>query len=80
LRPEIGYGFLQFHTFEGMTLKVQRTRIEDGCAVAFAATVMGGAVIARDTALLPLSLVLKAMSLPSGIYEGSPAQPAAAQP
>jgi non-ribosomal peptide synthetase-like protein len=73
-------GFLQFHTFEGMTLKVQRTRIEDGCAVAFGATVMGGAVIARDTTLLPLSLVLKAMSLPSGIYEGSPAQPAATQP
>jgi hypothetical protein len=62
-----------------MTLKVQRTRIVDGCAVAFGATVMGGAVIARDTTLLPLSLV-KAMSLPSDIYEGSPAQPAAAQP
>ena len=73
-------GFLQFHTFEGMTLKVQRTRIEDGCAVAFGATVMGGAVLARDTTLLPLSLVLKAMSLPSDVYEGSPAQPAAAQP
>ena len=27
-------GFLQFHTFENMTLKVKRTHIRDGCAVA----------------------------------------------
>ena len=56
-------GFLQFHTFENMMLKVKRTHIQDGCAVAFGATVMGGAVIERDTTLLPLSLVLKEMNV-----------------
>ena len=73
-------GFLQFHTFENMTLKVKRTRIGDGCTVAFGATVMGGAVIERDTTLLPLSLVLKEMSMPTGIYEGSPAEPVGGSP
>jgi hypothetical protein len=68
-------GFLQFHTFEGMTLKVKRARIEDGCAVSFGATVMGGAVIERNTTLLPLSMVLKEMNLPPATYEGSPAEP-----
>jgi hypothetical protein len=42
-------GFLQFHSFENMTLKVKRTHLQDGCTVAFGATVMGGAVIARAT-------------------------------
>ena len=68
-------GFLQFHSFEDMVLKVKRTRIEDGCALASGATVMGGAVIERDTTLLPLSLVLKEMRLVTATYEGSPAQP-----
>ena len=68
-------GFLQFHTFENMMLKVKRTHIQDGCAVTFGTTVMGGAVIGRDTTLLPLSLVLKEMNMPTGNYEGSPAQP-----
>ncbi len=36
---------------------------------------MGGAVIERDTTLLPLSLVLKEMNLPTATYEGSPAEP-----
>ncbi|MGB8108409.1 MAG: phosphopantetheine-binding protein, partial [Pseudolabrys sp.] len=45
-------GFLQFHAFENMMLKVKRTHIHDGCTVAFGATVMGGAVIERDTTLL----------------------------
>ena len=67
-------GFLQFHTFENMTLKVKRTEIQDGCAVNFGATVMGGAVIERDTTLLPLSLILKEMHLLTGAYEGSPAE------
>ena len=65
-------GFLQFHTFENMTLKVKRTRIQDGCAVTFGATVMGGAVIERDTTLLPLSLVLKEMNLPTADLRGEP--------
>jgi non-ribosomal peptide synthetase-like protein len=69
-------GFLQFHTFENMTLKVKRTHIHDGCAVSFGATVMGGAVIERDTTLLPLSMVLKEMTMLTGVYEGSPAEPA----
>jgi non-ribosomal peptide synthetase-like protein len=69
-------GFLQFHTFENMMLKVKRAHIKDGCTVAFGATVMGGAVIERDTTLLPLSLVLKEMHLPTATYEGSPAEPA----
>jgi hypothetical protein len=69
-------GFLQFHTFENMTLKVKRARIGDGCAVTFGATVMGGAVIDRNTTLLPLSMVLKEMHIPTGVYEGSPAEPA----
>ena len=38
-------GFLQFHSFENMTLKVKRTHIQDGCTVSFGATVMGGAVM-----------------------------------
>jgi hypothetical protein len=69
-------GLLQFHTLENMTLKVKRTSIHDGCAIGFGATVMGGAVIERDTTVLPLSLILKEMILPTDIYEGSPAQPA----
>jgi hypothetical protein len=68
-------GFFQFHTFENMMLKVKRTRIEDRCAVSFGATVMGGAVIERDTTLLPLSLVLKEMRLVTATYEGSPVEP-----
>jgi non-ribosomal peptide synthetase-like protein len=67
-------GFLQFHTFENMMLKVKRTHIQDGCAVGFGATVMGGAVIQQDTTLLPLSMVLKEMNLLTGAYEGSPAE------
>ncbi len=68
-------GFLQFHTLENMMLKVKRTHIQDGCAVNVGATVMGGAVIERDTTLLPLSLVLKEMNLLTATYEGSPAEP-----
>ena len=56
-------------------LKVKRTHIHDGCTVAFGATVMGGAVIERDTTLLPLSLVLKEMNMITATYEGSPAEP-----
>jgi non-ribosomal peptide synthetase-like protein len=68
-------GFLQFHTFENMMLKVKRTEIEDGSAINFGATVMGGAVIEPGTTLLPLSLVLKEMHLPTGTHEGSPTEP-----
>jgi non-ribosomal peptide synthetase-like protein len=68
-------GFLQFHAFENMMLKVKRTHIHDGCTVAFGATVMGGAIIERDTTLLPLSLVLKEMNMITATYEGSPAEP-----
>ena len=71
-------GFLQFHSFEDMTLKVKRTRVDDGSTVAFGTTVMGGAVIERDTTLLPLSMVLKEMNLLSGDYEGSPTEPTTA--
>jgi len=67
-------GHPQFHTFENMTLKVKRTQIQDGCAVGIGSTVMGGAVIERDTTILPLSLVLKEMKLPSATYGGSPAE------
>ena len=68
-------GFLQYHTFENMMLKLKKTDIQDGCAVNFGATVMGGAVIEPGTDLLPLSLVLKEMQLPAAIYEGSPVEP-----
>jgi hypothetical protein len=68
-------GFFQLHTFENMMLKVKRTRIKDRCAISFGATVMGGAVIERDTTLLPLSLVLKEMKLVTATYEGSPVEP-----
>ena len=57
-----------------MTLKVKLTDIQDGSAVNFGATVMGGAVIEPETTLLPLSLVLKEMHLPTATYEGSPAE------
>lgn len=69
-------GFLQYHSFENMLLKVKRTQIDDRCTVNFGATVMGGAVVERDTTLLPLSLVLKEMTMLPGTYEGSPAEPA----
>ena len=36
---------------------------------------MGGAIIERDTTLLPLSLVLKEMKLFTATYDGSPAEP-----
>ena len=65
-------GFLQFHTFENMMLKVKRTHIQDGCAVSFGATVMGGAVIERDTTLLPLALVLKEMRMLTRHLRGEP--------
>jgi hypothetical protein len=71
-------GFLQYHSFENLMLKVKRTRIENGCAVTFGSTVMGGAVIERNTTLLPLSLVLKEMTLLTAVYEGSPAEPVSA--
>jgi carbonic anhydrase/acetyltransferase-like protein (isoleucine patch superfamily) len=58
-----------------MMLKVKLTDIQDGSAVNFGATVMGGAVIEPQTTLLPLSMVLKEMHLPTATYEGSPAEP-----
>jgi non-ribosomal peptide synthetase-like protein len=67
-------GFLQFHTFENMILKVKRTEISDGCTVDFGATVMGGVVMGPATSLSPLSLVLKEMRLPTASYEGSPVE------
>jgi non-ribosomal peptide synthetase-like protein len=70
-------GFLQYHTFENMMLKVKLTHIQDGSTVNFGATVMGGAVIEPETTLLPLSLVLKEMHLPTATYEGSPVEPSA---
>ncbi|MGB6438058.1 MAG: hypothetical protein WBE89_01720 [Methyloceanibacter sp.] len=70
-------GFLQFHTFENMILKVKQTHIQDGCAISSGATVMSGVVIERDTTVLPLSLVLKDMNLLSATYQGSPVEPAA---
>ncbi|MEM9027562.1 MAG: AMP-binding protein [Pseudomonadota bacterium] len=68
-------GFLQLHSFENMELKVKRTHIRDGGTVAVGATVMGGAVIEKDTTLMPLSMVLKEMNLIPAVYEGSPAEP-----
>ena len=68
-------GFLQYHTFENMMLKVKLCNIQDGSSVNFGATVMGGAVIEPETTLLPLSLVLKEMHLPTATYEGSPVEP-----
>lgn len=67
-------GFLQYHTFENMMLKVKLTQIQDGSAINFGATVMGGVAIEPRTTLLPLSLVMKDMHLPTAIYEGSPAE------
>ena len=68
-------GLLQLHTLENMMLKSKRTEIRDGSAVNFGATVMGGAVIEPETTILPLSLVLKEMYLPTATYEGSPTEP-----
>ncbi|MGI9512789.1 MAG: AMP-binding protein [Anderseniella sp.] len=67
-------GFLQFHTFENLTLQVKQARLSDRCAINFGATVMGGTVIEQNSTLLPLSLVLKEMVLPSAVYEGSPVE------
>ncbi|MGB5342741.1 MAG: AMP-binding protein [Thermoanaerobaculia bacterium] len=68
-------GVLQFHTFENMTLKVKRSDIRNGSSVNFGATVMGGVVIEPETTLLPLSMALKEMHLPTATYEGSPTEP-----
>jgi non-ribosomal peptide synthetase-like protein len=68
-------GFLQYHTFENMILRVKRTEIRDGGTINFGATVMGGAVIEPETTLLPLGMVLKEMQLPTATYEGSPVEP-----
>jgi hypothetical protein len=68
-------GFLQFHSFENGRLRVKRAEIRNNSAVNFGATVMGGAVIEPETTLLPLSMVLKEMHMPTAIYEGSPAEP-----
>ena len=68
-------GFLQYHTFENMILRVKRTELREGGAVNFGATVMGGAVIEPETTLLPLGMVLKEMHLPTATYEGSPVEP-----
>ena len=69
-------GFLQFHTFEDMILKVKQTDIRDGSAINFGATVMGGAVIEPETTIAPLSLVLKEMHLAGATsYQGSPVEP-----
>jgi hypothetical protein len=57
-----------------MLLKLKLTDIQDGSAVNFGATVMGGAIIEQDTNLEPLCLVLKEMHLQPGTYEGSPVQ------
>jgi non-ribosomal peptide synthetase-like protein len=73
-------GLLQLHTFENMILRVKRTHIQDGCSIGFGATVMGGAMIERNTTLLPLSLVLKEMKLIPATYEGSPAGPVSGSP
>jgi len=70
-------GYLQFHTFENMVLKVKQTHIQDGCTISTGATVMSGVFIEYDTTVLPLSLVLKETNLRSAIYEGSPAEPVA---
>jgi len=68
-------GFLQYHTFENMILRVKLTEIRDGGAINFGATVMGGAIIEPETTLQPLGMVLKEMHLPTAIYEGSPVEP-----
>ncbi len=68
-------GVLQLHTFENMILRVKRTHVQDGCSVACGATVMGGAVIEKNSTIMPLSLVLKEMKLFTATYEGSPAGP-----
>jgi hypothetical protein len=65
-------GLFQLHTFEGMTLKVKRSRIGDRCSLSQGACVMGGATIESGSTLAPLSLVLKDMQLPAARYEGSP--------
>jgi len=67
-------GFLQFHTFEDMVLKVKQTHIGAGCTISSGATVMSGVVIERGTTVLPLSLVLKEMKLLSADYQGSPVE------
>jgi non-ribosomal peptide synthetase-like protein len=69
-------GNLQLHSFENMRLQVKQTEIRSGSSVDFGATVMGGAIVEPETTILPLSLVLKGMHLPTAMYEGSPAQPA----
>ncbi|MGI9364271.1 MAG: hypothetical protein ACR2O8_03730, partial [Rhizobiaceae bacterium] len=67
-------GFLQFHTFEDMVLKVKRTEIGNRSSINFGATIMSGAKLEEDTTVLPLAMALKEMQLPPGLYQGSPAE------
>ncbi len=69
-------GMLQLHTFENRVLKVKRMHVEDGATVNSGGTVMGGAMLGANTTVESLSLVLKEMQLPTGVYSGSPAGPA----
>ena len=57
-----------------MMLKKRLTQIQDGRAINFGATVMGGGGIEPDTRLLLLSMGLRQMRLPTATYEGSPAE------
>jgi hypothetical protein len=69
-------GFLQFHTFENLTLTVkEKLRSRDGCAVNTRGRPYGGPVIERNSDLLPLSMILKEMNVSTGpSHDGSPAE------
>jgi hypothetical protein len=58
-------GFLQYHTFEHMMLKVKLSNIQDASTVNIGAKVVGRAVIEPETTPMPLSLALKEMHLPT---------------
>jgi len=65
---------MQLHSFEDRVLTVSRTTIGDGSAINHGTMLMGGAYPGPGVTVDPQSLVLKAMSLDSGVHAGSPTQ------
>ena len=72
-------GQMQLHSFEDRILTVARSTIGSGTAINHGTMLMGGATLEPGVTVESQSLVLKAMTLKSGVHAGSPAQPVAAR-
>lgn len=69
---------LQTHLFEDRVMKMSTISLRDGASVGSRAVVLYDSVLGEESALAPLSLVMKGESLlPGTSWRGIPAQPAA---